>query len=269
MSLPADVPRDVLGHRVVAPLGVGATARVLLAKTPGGAEVALKRLHTHLRSDPGARARLHAEARALGRAAGDGVVALHDVLDDGVELALVLEHVPGPSLARVLDECRARGAPPAPSDAAAWVRGTLEALARVHDVGLVHGDVGPRNVLTRERRVTLIDFGFAGPASGPGGPLRGTLAYLAPEQADGAATPASDVFAAGVLLWELLRVERYRPATNAAAALAALPTEAPRAIELGRPELAPFGDVTRALLTASPGDRPTARAAAALLSGFG
>lgn len=268
MTPPPDVPRVVLGHEVVGALGSGATARVLSATTPGGAPVALKRLHPHLARDVDVRARLHDEARALSRAAGPRVVAIHDVLDDGVELALVLDLVHGPSIARVLDDARARAEPVPPARALAWTRASFEALAHVHAAGLVHADVGPRNVLTRGDDVVLIDFGFAGPASTANGPIRGTLGYLAPEQASGAATPASDVFAAGVMLWELLRGERYRPTTSPAAQLASLPTEPRRPVHHARPDLAPYAGLLDALLAPSRADRPTATDAAHLLSGF-
>ncbi len=269
MTLPPDVPGEVLGHRVIGVLGAGATARVLLAVTPDGREVALKRVHPHLAPDADARARLRREAENLVHVAGEGVVELLRVLEGERDLALVLRLERGPSLARVLDEARARSSAIPRERALAWARSTLRALARMHAAGVVHADVNPRNVLTRdEGGVVLVDFGFAGPPSGSG-PLRGTIGYLAPEQAAGGASPASDVYAAGVMLWELLRLERYRQTTNPAALLAALPGEAPRALDVGRPDLATYAGPVRALLATAPLARPTARDAAALLSGFG
>lgn len=89
-----------------------------------------------------------------------------------------------------------------------------DAVAHLHAHGWVHGDVGPANLLVDDRdrsapgHVVLCDFGVARRA-GVGGPVQGTHAYMAPEQVRGEAwTPATDVFALGVVLWELLEGKR-------------------------------------------------------------
>jgi serine/threonine protein kinase len=80
-----------------------------------------------------------------------------------------------------------------------------EAAAHLHGHGFVHGDINPGNlVVATDDRVTLIDLGIAREIGG-GGAVRGTHAYMAPEQVRGAAwMPATDVFALGVVLWELV-----------------------------------------------------------------
>jgi serine/threonine protein kinase len=95
------------------------------------------------------------------------------------------------------------------SRALAIVRGVCEAAAHLHACGYVHGDINPGNVIVDvDDRVTLIDLGVAR-RIGDGGTVRGTHAYMAPEQIRGEAwTPATDIFALGVVLWELVAGER-------------------------------------------------------------
>ena len=126
-------------------------------------------------------------------------------------------------------------------------------LAHLHAHGWVHGDVNPTNILLGARGAVLCDLGVARRA-GKGGPVRGTAAYMAPEQVKGAPwTPAVDVFALGVVLWELARGARLfaRPAPYLAMA-AVVETTAPR---LDDPALA---EVVAAALAHDPAARPSA-----------
>ena len=270
MTLPSDVPATLFGHDVLDVLGSGAIARVLLARSPSGDEVALKRLHPHLRGAPHARDRLLNEAKQLERVAGPGVVALDRLLDDGRELCLSLSLVRGRSVAHDLDVA-ARGGPAIDTTSAARIaRETLEVLARLHALGVVHGDVNPRNVMRTDGGVVLVDLGFAGePSRATGGATIGTLAYLGPEQVDGTRLPASDVYAVGVMLWEMLRLERFHPPLPAAALLSRIAAGPDRPVDPGRPDLAPLRQLVAALLEPTPDARPTAREAAARLRTFG
>lgn len=191
-------------------LGQGATSVVLLARDSVlGREVVLKRL-TGLGPEA---ASFAAEARALSSVSHPRVVRLFDVRQVGHEVVLVLEYAPGGNLGELL----ARTGPLPLDRAAALMRDVLEGLAVVHAAGIVHGDLKPANILLgRDGRAKLGDLGAAqvvraAPEQTARLPtLMGTLGYAAPEQVLGdPATPASDVYAAGALLFRLLTGETY------------------------------------------------------------
>lgn len=169
--------------------------------------VAVKVLQPSLARDPELVDRFRLEARAAARLTHPNVVGVYDwgEEDDGTPY-MVMEYVPGTDLRDVLVS---RGVLD-PSQAAEVVAAVCDALAAAHAEGLVHRDVKPENVLLgRTGKVKVADFGIAvfGDAerAHPGGSVSGTLRYLAPEQAQGRdATSASDVWAAGVLLFECL-----------------------------------------------------------------
>jgi serine/threonine-protein kinase len=171
--------------------------------------VAVKVMHRALAEDPDFVARFTREAKAAARVSAPEVVAVHDQgTDPGTGLAyLVMEYLPGTTLRHLLEE---RGAQP-PHRAMALMEPVLIALAAAHAAGLVHRDVKPENVLLGDDgRVKVTDFGLARAVETSNvtqttGLLIGTVAYLAPEQVEsGTADARSDVYAAGVLLWELL-----------------------------------------------------------------
>ncbi len=172
--------------------------------------VALKVMDPRLAADPAFRARFEREARSAARIDHPAVVDVHDQGDDvgvdGPVLFLVMELVEGGTLRDVL---AARGALGVPA-ALAVLEPVLAGLAEAHRLGLVHRDVKPENVLiSRAGEVKVADFGLATAAAQAGashaGMIMGTVAYLSPEQvATGAADPRSDVYAAGVVLYELL-----------------------------------------------------------------
>jgi eukaryotic-like serine/threonine-protein kinase len=171
--------------------------------------VAVKVLRAALAEDPEFVERFTREARAAARLSSADVVA---VFDQGRDAAtgvayLVMEHVRGRTLRDVLRE---RGALPA-HQALALLEPVLRALAAAHAAGLVHRDVKPENVLVADDgRVKVADFGLARAfettsLTSTTGVLLGTVAYLSPEQVEhGSADPRSDVYAAGIVLWELL-----------------------------------------------------------------
>lgn len=183
------------------PLGQGGMATVYTAHdTQLGRDVALKLLRADLHNDPAAMERFQREARI---AAGFNHHHIARVYDVGVDHAygpfFVQELVSGQSLDTLLPV-------PVPQ-ALAWTRELATALAAIHNQGVVHCDVKPQNVrITPEGRAVLLDFGIA-QTSGSSGDrmIYGTPQYLAPERAQGApSTPAADVYALGVLLYELL-----------------------------------------------------------------
>ena len=131
---------------------------------------------------------------------------IYDVSDADERPYLVLEHVDGPTLA---EELSRRGRYP-PEEVARIGQQVCAGLAHAHAAGLVHRDVKPRNLLRApDGTVKLADFGIARADDSTqitlAGTVLGTAAYLAPEQARGEpVTPAADVYALGVVLYELL-----------------------------------------------------------------
>src|SRR5947209_12296313 len=169
--------------------------------------VAVKVMHPGLADDPEFVARFNREARAAAGLNHPDVVSVYDQGTDDGHPFLVMEYVPVQTLRSVLRE-RLRLSP---GEALAVMDHVLAALAAAHATGLVHRDVKPENVLvTPDGRVKVADFGLARAAAGATvtaatGPIIGTAAYLAPEQVrDGTSDARSDVYAAGVMLFELL-----------------------------------------------------------------
>ena len=193
-------------------LGRGAQARVWLAHDPRlDREVAVKLL------DPTADAVavsqwLH-EARAVSRLTHPNIVPVFEADEHEGQPYLVFEYVEGPTLAQAR-----HGKPAMPARAAVELMlGVLDALATAHEQGVVHRDLKPSNILLgRDGRARVMDFGIAarvaprqahgGQAAAPAdGRVMGTPGYISPEAARGEAPiPAMDVFAAGVMLGELL-----------------------------------------------------------------
>ncbi len=167
--------------------------------------VALKVLHTHLAHDEAFAARFDREARSAARLSHPNAVSVYDQGQDGELHFLAMEYLPGRTLRHVLVE---RGAL-TPREAFRVMDPVLDALAAAHRAGIVHRDVKPENViLTDDGRVKVADFGLARAAtttSATTGVLLGTVAYLAPELVvRGVADTRSDVYAAGIMLFEML-----------------------------------------------------------------
>jgi len=168
--------------------------------------VALKVMHPHLADDATFVERFTREARSAARLSHPGVVAVFDQGAEGGAVYLAMEHVPGRTLRDVV---AARGALPL-REALGMAEAVLDALAVAHAAGLVHRDVKPENVLVGDDgRLRVADFGLARAASTTTGTaastLIGTVGYLAPELVlHGTADARADVYAAGVVLFELL-----------------------------------------------------------------
>ena len=176
----------------------GDWADVVVARD-GETRVALKRLHRHAVREPEALALFEAEAElTTSLPAHERLVRglAHGAHDDRPFIAMAL--VDGRDLRGEL------ATPVATARAAELVSDACAALAHLHARGWIHGDVGPANLIVGAGgRATLCDLGVARRAGAPG-PVRGTHAYMAPEQIRGEPwTPATDVFALGVVLWEL------------------------------------------------------------------
>jgi eukaryotic-like serine/threonine-protein kinase len=200
-------------------LAVGGIGEVWHAVGPDGAQVALKRLHSHLLRHDAVRAMFETECRALFE------LPPHPALVHGVDRGdwqgrpwVAMRRADGEDLRRYLD-----GGAPRPGASAAAPRRTLpaatalrllvhacDAVSHLHEHGWVHGDVVPANLMIGHNlsSVVLCDLGVLRRCGRPG-PVQGTHAYMAPEQVRGEPwTAATDVFALGVILWELLQGRR-------------------------------------------------------------
>jgi eukaryotic-like serine/threonine-protein kinase len=194
-------------YRVEAHLARGGMATVYLGTdTRLDRTVALKIMHAELASDEDFVRRFVAEARSVARLSHPSVVTVYDQGADGRTLYLAMEYVPGRTLRDLLHERTTLR----PREALDIIEGVLAGLAAAHAAGIAHRDVKPENVLLGDANaVKVADFGLARLLSDAphtkSGLLIGTAAYLAPEQvAGGRADFRTDVYAAGIMLFELL-----------------------------------------------------------------
>jgi len=194
-------------YRVESHLAHGGMATVYLGTdTRLDRTVALKIMHAELANDEDFVRRFVAEARSVARLSHPNVVTVYDQGADGRTLYLAMEYVPGRTLRDLLHErTRLR-----PREALDIIEGVLSGLAAAHAAGIAHRDVKPENVLLGPAQsIKVADFGLARLLSDvthtKSGLLIGTAAYLAPEQvAGGRADFRTDVYATGIMLFELL-----------------------------------------------------------------
>ncbi|MBX3230468.1 MAG: serine/threonine protein kinase [Labilithrix sp.] len=195
-------------------LATSDTADVLLAKAEGpmGFErtVVLKVLLEHLMSDEGSAGAFAREAAAYARLADPAIVTLYEFSEHRGRLVMALEHVDGAPLADVLAVLAQAGRSLDDKTALYVAQRIFAALATAHRAPIIHRDVNPSNVLLSwDGEVKLTDFGFArfmgATHQSAFGMIKGTFGYMAPEQIEGGAiTSRTDIYAAGIVLWELL-----------------------------------------------------------------
>ncbi len=217
-------PGELLGpYRIVRRLGRGATGVVFEAEDRQLARtVALKVLALSRAGDEGRRRRFLREARAASAVVHPSVAAVYGVGHEGGLDYLAMEHVAGVTLREAM---RRRGGPFEISEAVRIAEAIASGVGRAHELGIVHRDLKPENVMiTDGGAVKVLDFGLAKlvapPAGARGEPaashvmtvegcILGTPAYMSPEQAKGRAVDArTDVFALGVVLYELVTGRR-------------------------------------------------------------
>jgi predicted Ser/Thr protein kinase len=171
-----------------------------------GRRVAVKLLKEDLATDPHFVERFRREARAVAALVHPNIASVFDYGQDGGRHYIVMELVPGRDLARLMRE----EGPPHVGRAVSITAQLCDALGHAHKAGVVHRDVKPGNVIVAaEDHVKVTDFGIA---RAPGdatlttaGSVLGTAQYISPEQAaDRAVGPPSDVYSAGIVLFELL-----------------------------------------------------------------
>lgn len=228
-------------YEVVGLLGSGGMGEVYRAfDTRLQREVALKLLPPEFSDDAIALGRLEQEARAASALNHPNIVTIYDLDRIGEISVLVCELIEGESLR----SCLARGALTS-QQAAAVTRAVAQALGAAHAAALVHRDLKPENVmLTVDGRIKLLDFGIAKQIAAANfkdnltrpGDIMGTPRYLSPEQLRGLpAEPRSDLFALGVLLYEMLcghhPFQRNTDIETAAAVLGEPPADRPEVLD--------------------------------------
>jgi eukaryotic-like serine/threonine-protein kinase len=193
----------VPGYTEERELGHGASARVVAAtRNDTGQQVAIKYLAPRLLRDPNFLARFREEVELLASIDVPHVVRLFDYVEaPGEGAAIVMELVNGVSLHEMIT----RQGPTSPESALVVLKGSLLGLAAAHQLGIVHRDYKPENVLVDGAgNSKLTDFGVAVKA-GKRAPVGGTPLYMAPEQWNGEpATPATDIYAATAVFFECL-----------------------------------------------------------------
>ncbi|MFC5668429.1 protein kinase, partial [Kitasatospora misakiensis] len=261
-------------------LGRGATgtvwrgqvrADVEVPGTAPGQQVAIKILREELAADPDVVMRFLRERSLLLRLTHPNIVKVRDLVVEGELLALVMDLVDGPDLARYLRD----NGPFSPIAGALLMAQVADALAASHADGIVHRDLKPANVLlatalvegTEQMHPMLTDFGIARLADSPGitrsHEFVGTPAYVAPESAEGRPqTSAVDVYGAGIMLYELVTGRQPFQGDNPLAILQAHLAQEPQ-----RPSTMPepLWTVIERCLRKDPAQRPGAVALARAL----
>jgi eukaryotic-like serine/threonine-protein kinase len=273
-ALPTLTPGTRLGpYEIRELIGAGGMGEVYLADDTGlDRRVAIKLLPAAFAADTGRLARLQREAQVLAQLDHPNIAALHaleEAAPDGTGgpvRFLVMQLAEGETLAR-----RIKSAGRIPVDEALGIaRHVAAALEAAHEKGVVHRDLKPANVIVADDgRVKVVDFGIArrlggGPdATGAPAPLTaagailGTVAYMSPEQARGEeAGRASDVWAFGCLLFEMLTGARAFDGHSAVAVIAAILDRAPESDRLPREVPAGLRDLIRQCLQKQPDKRP-------------
>jgi eukaryotic-like serine/threonine-protein kinase len=247
-------------YRVDSRLAQGGMATVYLGRdTRLDRVVALKIAHRDLATDGEFIRRFMTEARAVAQLSSPNVVGVFDQGTAGEVNYIVMEYVAGPTLREVL---RARGRLTV-RESLDIIEGVLNGLAAAHRAGIIHRDVKPENVLLgKDGAVKVADFGLAraavAAASTKTGMIIGTAAYLAPEQVSSSRSDArTDVYAAGVMLFEMLTGEQPHTGESPLAVAYKHVNEVVPAPSTRSPGLSPALDALVAMATSrDPGLRP-------------
>lgn len=212
------MPREFADRYTVrTPIGEGAFSVTYRAvDTALQRDVAIKVLREQYASHEGFDSRFEREARSAARISHPNVIPVYDYGRQEHLPYIVMQYVDGPNLKEyVRDE-----GPLTVEEALSFARQILDGLAAIHDEGIVHRDVKPQNVLIDAGlKAKITDFGVAFVAVDPGltetGMAVGTAAYMAPEQASGEQVgPGADLYAVGVILYELLTGRLPFPGDN-------------------------------------------------------
>ncbi|MFO0756830.1 MAG: SUMF1/EgtB/PvdO family nonheme iron enzyme [Byssovorax sp.] len=234
-------------YRIESVLGEGGMGVVYRAHDEvRGRTVALKCLHSNLAGDLEIRRRFIREARVLRAWAHPNIVSIYDLVEHEHLLAIVMEHVPGPTLVQHLAKWRGK----MPFDEIhSLFGGVLDAMAESHEQGVVHRDLKPDNILVSASeeglRPKVVDFGIAKILEGTTytmtGAFLGTCCYMSPEQVQRphAADRRSDIYSLGVTLYQLATGKVPFESGNHFAVMMAHVNEPPRPPEQLRPDIPP------------------------------
>ncbi|MEV0736096.1 serine/threonine-protein kinase [Streptomyces sp. NPDC050549] len=253
--LGSDEPTVVGPYRLLGRLGSGGMGRVYLGRSAGGRTVAVKIVHPHFALDEEFRARFRREVDAARRVGGAWTAPVLDADPEAAVPWVATAYAAGPSLSAAV----ADGGPLPTASVRALGAGLAEALTAVHELGLVHRDVKPSNVLLTLDGPLLIDFGIARATDGTAsltstGVSVGSPGYMAPEQILGkGATGASDVFSLGAVLVYAATGESPFPGDSSAALLYKVVHEEPRLGEMD----GDLRELASACLAKDPASRPS------------
>ncbi|MFK0154896.1 serine/threonine-protein kinase [Streptomyces sp. NPDC090493] len=252
--LAGDEPTTVGPYRLLGRLGSGGMGRVYLGRSAGGRSVAVKIVHPHFALDEEFRARFRREVQAARRVGGAWTASVLDADPDAPVPWVATAYAAGPSLTAAVTD----GGPLPAHTVRALGAGLAEALTAVHELGLVHRDVKPSNVLLTLDGPLLIDFGIARATDGTAsltssGVSIGSPGYMSPEQILGkGATGAADVFSLGAVLAYAANGAPPFPGDSSAALLYKVVHEEPELGSLG----GELREVAEACLAKEPGRRP-------------
>ncbi len=246
-------------YRLEEPIAAGGMGEVWRATdTLLERSVAVKLLREALTDDPVVAERFRREALTAAQLSHPNMAGVYDYVKDNGRRGIVMEFVDGETLADRL----ARDGRLDARESVRVASGVLSALQAAHDAGVIHRDVKPGNVmLTAAGGVKVTDFGIARAASDhtitETGMVVGTAQYLAPEQVSGKpATPASDLYSVGAILYEMLSGRKpFQAETPLAVAMMRL-TEGPPPLTKARPKVpARIAQVVERAMALEPGDR--------------
>ena len=262
---------NVLGYEVKKKIGSGGMGIVYEGEQATiGKRVAIKVLRPEMADKPGQVEALAAEARAVNRVGHRGIVDVFQfgVLPDGRQ-AIVMELLEGESLQDIITKNRNENIVMPVGEVMLILEEVLSALDAAHGAGVIHRDIKPSNIFLCTQRggtryVKLLDFGIAKLESADAKPktnpsmIMGTPAYMAPEQAfKGQVTPAADLYATGIIAFELLTNRPPFTTTNVVELLYAhAQTAPPRPSELLMSIPDEVDDIVLSLLQKKPEDRP-------------
>jgi serine/threonine-protein kinase len=238
-------PQNFGKYQIQSRLGQGGMSTVYVARDPDlGREVAIKVLSSHLTSDPQFAERFMREAQAMARLEHPAILPVYDFGQQEGTLFLVMRLLSGGTLAQ-----RLRGEPERDSQLDAVLTPIAAALDYAHSRGVLHRDVKPANIGFDHRgQPYLMDFGLAylalqGAALTQTGAMLGTPSYMAPEQARGEPpTSATDIYALGVVAYEMLSGKPPFSGDTAVATMLAHITAPPPSIRTVRPEMPQAAD---------------------------
>ncbi|MDB5077091.1 MAG: Stk1, partial [Chloroflexi bacterium] len=246
-------------YHIEDPIGDGAMARVYRATDARlGRVVALKILREQFTNEPEFVERFRLEARLAAGLAHPNIVAVYDVGEDHGRYFIVMEYVPGQNLRQII----ARDAPFPLEVVISYMRQLAAGLDYAHSHGVIHRDIKPENILVTGRRELKVgDFGIARALAGGNltatGTVLGSVSYLSPEQASGQpASAESDLYSAGMVLYEMLTKHVPFAGPNPVAVAMAQVNDTPISPRTFVPELLPSTEaVVLKSISKNPADR--------------